>query len=235
MNTALKAAPGTVAISDDEMRRFAPSIFASQPIEGVSEKYSFLPTSSILNGMRENGWVPVRAQEQSIRTEARRGFQKHVVRFARVEHLQTWEKNQVRPEVVLVNSHDKSSAYQLHCGLFRLVCTNGMVVSDGTFQRMVMEGGTTFYFVTGGIEEALRLAKTAAGDKDVKIGGGISTVRQYLRGGMIDSLHLAFAPVVLGQGEALFRDLDLPALGFSVTAYEATEQATHIVLEKTAS
>jgi len=86
--------------------------------------------------MRENGWVPVRAQEQSIRTEARRGFQKHVVRFARAEHLQSWEKNQVRPEVVLVNSHDKSSAYQLHCGLFRLVCTNGMVVSDGTFQRI---------------------------------------------------------------------------------------------------
>jgi hypothetical protein len=118
------------------MRRFAPSAFASQPIEGVSERYSFLPTSCILNGMRENGWVPVRAQEQSIRTEARRGFQKHVVRFARLEHLQTWEKNQVRPEVVLVNSHDKSSAYQLHCGLFRLVCTNGMVVSDGTFQRI---------------------------------------------------------------------------------------------------
>jgi hypothetical protein len=62
------------------MRRFAPSVFASQPIEGVSERYSFLPTSSILNGMRENGWVPVRAQEQSIRTEARRGFQKHIMR-----------------------------------------------------------------------------------------------------------------------------------------------------------
>jgi hypothetical protein len=134
MCTALTAAPGTVAISDDEMRRFAPSVFASQPIEGVSERYSFLPTSSILNGMCENGWVPVRAQERSVRTEARRGFQKNVVRFARVEHLQTWEKNQVRPEVVLVNSHDKSSAYQLHCGLFRLVCTNGMVVA--TFQRI---------------------------------------------------------------------------------------------------
>jgi Domain of unknown function (DUF932) len=106
--------PGTVAISNDEMSRFAPSVFASQPIDGVSDRYSFLPTSSMLNGMRENGWVPVRAQEQSIRTEARRGFQKHVVRFARVEHLQTWEKNQVQPEVALVNSHDKSSAYQLH-------------------------------------------------------------------------------------------------------------------------
>ena len=62
---------GTVAISDDEMRRFAPSVFASQPIEGVSERYSFLPTSSILTGMRENGWVPVRAQEQCIRTSKR--------------------------------------------------------------------------------------------------------------------------------------------------------------------
>jgi Domain of unknown function (DUF932) len=135
-NSSRSTVPGTVAISDDELRRSAPSVFASQPIKGVSERYRFLPTSSILDGMRENGWVPVRAQEQSVRTEARRGFQKHVVRFARVEHLQTWEKNQVRPEVVLVNSHDKSSAYQLHCGLFRLVCTNDMVVSDATFQRI---------------------------------------------------------------------------------------------------
>jgi hypothetical protein len=127
---------GPVAISDEEVRRLAPSVFASQPIASVSERYSFLPTSSILTGMRENGWVPVRALEQSIRTEARRGFQKHIVRFARSEHLQTWEKNQVRPEVILVNSHDKSSAYQLHCGLFRLVCTNGLIVSDGTFQRI---------------------------------------------------------------------------------------------------
>jgi len=95
-----------------------------------------------------------------------------------------------------------------------------------------MEGGTTFYFVTGGIEEALRLAKQAAGDKDVKIGGGVSTVRQYLRAGFIDSLQFALAPVVLGQGEALFTDLDLPALGFSVTERAATEYATHFVLER---
>jgi Domain of unknown function (DUF932) len=129
-------ARGTVAISDEELQCLAPSIFASQPIEGVSNRYSFLPTSSILKGMRENGWVPVRAEQQSVRTEARRGFQKHLIRFARVEHLDTWEKNQVRPEVVLLNSHDKSSAYQLHCGLFRLVCSNGLVVADATFQRI---------------------------------------------------------------------------------------------------
>ena len=95
-----------------------------------------------------------------------------------------------------------------------------------------MEGGTTFHFVTGGIEHAMRLAKQAAGKKDVKIGGGVSTVRQYLRSGMVDSLHLALAPVVLGQGEPLFRDLDLAALGFAVTERAATEHATHVVLEK---
>src|ERR1700720_3774608 len=97
---------------------------------------------------------------------------------------------------------------------------------------LVMEGGTTFYFVTGGIEEALRLAKETAGDKDVKIGGGVSTVRQYLQAGLIDSLPFALAPVALGQGEALLTGLDLPALGFSVTEHEATEHATHVVLTR---
>jgi dihydrofolate reductase len=95
-----------------------------------------------------------------------------------------------------------------------------------------MEGGTTFYFVSGGIEEALKLAKKAAGGKDVKIGGGVSTVRQYLQAGLVDSLHLALSPVALGQGESLFNGIDLPALGFSVTEHKATEHATHIVLTK---
>ena len=99
-------------------------------------------------------------------------------------------------------------------------------------EPIVMNGGRTFYCVTGGIEEALRLAKQAAGDKDVKIGGGVSTVRQYLQAGLIDSLHFALAPVVLGQGEALLTGIDLPALGFSVTEHEATEYATHVVLTR---
>ena len=97
---------------------------------------------------------------------------------------------------------------------------------------LVMQGGTTFHFVTGGIEEALRLAKSAAGEKDVKIGGGVSTVRQYLQAGLVDSLHLALTPVLLGQGEALFAGLDLRALGYSVSRHQATEIATHIVIEK---
>jgi dihydrofolate reductase len=99
-------------------------------------------------------------------------------------------------------------------------------------EPLVMEGGTTFYFVTGGIGEALERAKQAAGGKDVKIGGGVSTVRQYLKAGLVDSLHLASLPVLLGQGESLFDGLDLRALGFSVTDRQASEYATHLTLEK---
>src|SRR5579863_9303539 len=99
-------------------------------------------------------------------------------------------------------------------------------------EPLVMEGGTTFHFVTGGFEEALVLAKKAAGGKDVKIGGGVATVRQYLRAGLIDSLHIASVPVLLGQGESLFHGLDLRALGFAVTSYKTSEYATHITLER---
>jgi hypothetical protein len=89
------AAKSTISRSSrrHQMRRLLPVFSRPNQSKAFSEKYSFLPTSSILTGIRENGWVPVRAQEQSIRTEARRGFQKHIVRFARVEHLQSWEKN----------------------------------------------------------------------------------------------------------------------------------------------
>ena len=97
---------------------------------------------------------------------------------------------------------------------------------------IVMEGGTTFYFVTDGIEAALEQAKAAAGDRDIKIGGGVSTVRQYLQAGLIDELHFAFSPVMLGKGEAMFAGIDLPALGFSVTETAATDLATHIVLSR---
>jgi dihydrofolate reductase len=95
-----------------------------------------------------------------------------------------------------------------------------------------MEGGTTFIFVTEGIEAALDQARRAAGGRDVKIGGGVSTVRQYLRAGLIDELHFALSPVVLGQGEAMFAGIDLPALGYRVTEHQATEHASHIVLAR---
>jgi dihydrofolate reductase len=97
-----------------------------------------------------------------------------------------------------------------------------------------MEGGTTFHFVTDGIHAALERARDAAGARDVKIGGGVSTVRQYLRAGLIDDLHLAVSPVLLGRGEAMFEGLDLPTLGYRVTGSTATDLATHITLGREA-
>ncbi len=97
---------------------------------------------------------------------------------------------------------------------------------------VVMEGGTVFHFVTDGIEAALERARSAAGDKNVRIGGGVSTVRQYLQAGLVEEIHLAISPVVFGQGEAMFPGIDLPGLGFSVIEHAATDAATHIVLAK---
>lgn len=97
---------------------------------------------------------------------------------------------------------------------------------------IVMEGGTTFHFVTEGIEVALERAREAAGDADVKIGGGVATVRQYLQAGLVDEMHVALSPVLLGRGEALFSGLDLSALGYRVTESTPSELATHIVIKR---
>ncbi len=95
-----------------------------------------------------------------------------------------------------------------------------------------MAGGTEFHFVTGGIHDALAQARTAAGSKDVRVGGGVATIRQYLQERLIDSLHLAVRPVLLGRGEPLFRDLDLSALGYACTRHVAGERAPHVFLRR---
>ena len=96
-----------------------------------------------------------------------------------------------------------------------------------------MAGGTVFHFVTDGIDAALDQARAAAGGADVRIGGGVATIRQYLRAGLIDELHLAVRPVLLGSGELLFEDLDLRSLGYECVRTVAGERATHVFLRKT--
>jgi dihydrofolate reductase len=96
-----------------------------------------------------------------------------------------------------------------------------------------MKGGTTFYFVTEGPESALRQAKDAANGQDVRIGGDVSTIRQYLTAGRVDDMHLAFSPVLLGEGENLFDGIDLPQLGFKPVETTSGEDATHVILKRT--
>lgn len=95
-----------------------------------------------------------------------------------------------------------------------------------------MAGGTTFHFVTDGIHKALERAKEAAGAKDIRIGGGPATIRQYLEAGLIDRLHLAIAPALLGGGESLLEGLDLPSLGYQCEQFIPSEGVTHVVLKR---
>lgn len=95
-----------------------------------------------------------------------------------------------------------------------------------------MEGGTIFYFVTDGIESALKQAQTAAGGKDIRLNGGVSTIRQYLSKGLVDYMHLAVSPKLLGAGENLFAGLDLVKLGYSVKQSVSGENANHVIIEK---
>jgi dihydrofolate reductase len=97
---------------------------------------------------------------------------------------------------------------------------------------LTMAGGTEFRFVTGGIQDALAQARAAAGNRDVRVGGGVATIRQYLQAGLIDELHLAVRPVLLGRGEHLLHGIDLRALGYECERVAPGERATHVFLRK---
>jgi dihydrofolate reductase len=106
------------------------------------------------------------------------------------------------------------------------------VLTHHAREPITMQGGTTFHFVTEGIETALQRAKEAAGSRDIRIGGGVATIRQYLQAGLIDEMHLAISPVLLGSGEHLLAGIDLPKLGYRRTEYAPSAKAAHVVLSK---
>src|SRR5204862_5051367 len=113
----------------------APSIFAAQAMPSVSSRYAFVPTSQLVSRLRNAGWAPVSAVQQRVKLDERRGFQKHSIRFQRRDVVPV--KGEYTPELCLINSHDRSTAYQLHAGLYRFICANGMFVADGSgFQRV---------------------------------------------------------------------------------------------------
>lgn len=101
-------------------------------------------------------------------------------------------------------------------------------------ETLAMQGGTEFHFVTDGIHAALERARAAAGERDIRIGGGVSTVRQFMQAGLIDELHLAVRPTLLGTGESLWNGLDARALGYTCTRHVPGERATHVFLERIA-
>lgn len=131
---------GTVAnrptqfLSNDELRAKAPSIFAEQEHASRSDRYSFIPTINVVEGLRNEGFMPVKVQVARVGDTDRKGFEKHMIRFR--QHDSIVKVGDVLPEVVLVNSHDGSTSYKLSAGLFRLVCSNGLVVPSGAMEEV---------------------------------------------------------------------------------------------------
>lgn len=116
-------------LENDELRRMAPSVFADDKHDSRGDRYKFIPTINVVDALRTEGFFPVFAAESRVRDVNKKGFAKHLIRFRQHDGFST--VGEVKPEIVLVNSHDGTSSYQLSSGLFRLACSNGMIVSDG--------------------------------------------------------------------------------------------------------
>jgi hypothetical protein len=122
------------ALTVDDLRAQAPSVFSPGPMAGLSARYAFVPTSEILQALGERGWVPVNIEQQHVRLESRFGFQKHLIRLRRAEQMQSLDE--WNAELVLTNSHDALCAYVLRVWIFRRICSNGLVVSDEAFSTI---------------------------------------------------------------------------------------------------
>lgn len=141
ISSALSSFAGAYrALSQEDLRRVAPSIFVDHARPVVSARYTFVSTFQVVELLHAEGWEPVKASEQRVRLDARRGFQLHEIRFARSVDLGTAVPNvgDTRPELVLQNAHDGTRAYRIDAGLYRLVCRNGLVVADAQFAQVAI-------------------------------------------------------------------------------------------------
>lgn len=131
-------------LEDSDIATLAPSVFASNRAARTSERYSFIDTKAVLSGLRDNGWLPVAVKEQASRADDRIGYQKHAI-LLRHRDIQIQGRGDIIPQICLVNSHDGSSGYMAHVGVFRVVCMNGLVaeIGDSTLaQRSVRHSGS---------------------------------------------------------------------------------------------
>jgi hypothetical protein len=143
MNTALNLPR---ILDETQLRRVAPSIFASSPWGGMSDRYRMVPTIEVVGMLRDKGFLPVRAEQSRTRLEGKESFTRHMIRFRHADHLRHTTVGSEIPELVLSNSHDGTAAYRFMAGIFRLVCGNGMVVQSADFGGVSVKhaGGPDF-------------------------------------------------------------------------------------------
>lgn len=174
MTTFTVARTGTTldALKPEGIRQAAPSVYAEHARPGVSEHYSFISTVEVIELLRNDGWEPVKVREQRVRLMEKIGFQLHEVRFARRVDLGSVAKvGQMRPEMILQNSHDGTRAYRIDAGLFRLVCSNGLVVADAEFAKVCIRHSRT-------APETFRAAAKAVAESAPRVAEVIERWRQ---------------------------------------------------------
>jgi hypothetical protein len=134
-------------LSRDDLRRIAPSVFASQPWHGMSGRYRMVPTIEVADILRDRGFFPVRADQSRSRIEGKGDFTRHMIRFRHADHLTPTNVGTDLPELVLTNSHDGTAAYRFNSGIFRLVCSNGLLVASADFGGISVKhsGGQGFH------------------------------------------------------------------------------------------
>jgi len=130
---------GTIALLNEQMIQNAPSIFATEPHSEVSDRYGFVSTINVIDALRKEGWMPVDVSQKNVRDKSKRELTKHLIRFRRLaDDIQIGDSF---VELILTNSHDRSSAFVLHAGLFRMACANGIVIADSTFNKLSVRHG----------------------------------------------------------------------------------------------
>ena len=129
----------TQALTNDQIMGNAPSVFATEPHHEVSDRYGFMPTINVVDALRSEGWMPVDATQKNVRDASKRELTTHLLRFRRLDNNITVGDSVV--EILLKNSHDRSSAFVLHAGIFRMACANGIVIADSTFNKLSVRHG----------------------------------------------------------------------------------------------
>lgn len=145
-------------LNDSEIQRIAPSVFAAEPHESRGEHYAYIPTSRVLEGLRNEGFVPMAVGQSRTRVAGKADFTKHMLRFRHSSMIDAGLNKEV-PELVLVNSHDGTSSYNLMGGIFRMICSNGMIIADNSSEIRVQHRGNIVDNVIEGSYEVIESVK----------------------------------------------------------------------------
>ena len=206
---------GSKPMTDEQIMRAAPSAFAAEKHQSRSERYAYIPTSEVIDGLRNNGFVPMFAKQGNSRVPGKADFTKHLIRFRHEGQKAGMQKvGDTYPEVILVNSHDGTSAYKIMAGLFRLVCLNGMVVSDREFANVsIPHKGNVTDLVIEGSYTVLSESRKALEAADAWAGVTLSRPEQMA---MAEAAHT----VRFGDGEGDTETAIKPEQLLSVRRYD---------------